>query len=236
MKRTKVECKNCSKLISRSNIGRHENACINGYKKPKSSIDFNTLQLLANDNYVCPYCFKEFSKNKIGIHVKTSHLGIQKQKPQYKVEWNTWNKGLTKETDGRVKQNGQTYKDNLKSGKTQHYINPNRDDMEKYKFLCRFKFNIYDEFKHMVEDIEKIGWYTPPTKKNNYQGNVDGLSRDHIISIKFGFENNILPYYISHPANCDIITQKENSKKREKCGMTVDDLIEAVGQITIIGV
>jgi len=48
------------------------------------------------------------------------------------------------------------------------------------------------------------------------------------VSIIYGFNNNINPNLISHPANCEIITQSNNSSKREKCSITVEELKEQI--------
>lgn len=53
---------------------------------------------------ICEYCHKEFSKYGIKNHIEIVHLGnikrVQGNKGKHQV---AWNKGLTKETDERVK-------------------------------------------------------------------------------------------------------------------------------------
>ena len=68
--------------------------------------------------------------------------------------------------------------------------------------------------------IEKYGWYS---SKNNGD-NADGVSRDHIVSVRYGFDNDISPDVISHPANCQLMQQVKNSSKNSKCGMTLEEL------------
>lgn len=75
----------------------------------------------------------------------------------------------------------------------------NMTEFQKYKRDCLFKFNLADyedEFDFSL--IEKYGWY----KATNNGNNLDGISRDHMYSIRDGFDNNIDPKLISHPANC----------------------------------
>ena len=87
---------------------------------------------------------------------------------------------------------------------------------------CKFKFNVYkypDYFDLSL--IKQFGWYTPP----NRGGNTLGVSRDHLISTNYGFINNIDPKIMSHPANCKIITQSDNSRKHKKCSITLDELM-----------
>lgn len=58
--------------------------------------------------------------------------------------------------------------------------------------------------------------------------NLSGVSRDHMISIKYGYDNHIDPYLISHPANCKLLIHSENMKKNIKCSLTIDELITRV--------
>jgi predicted nucleic acid-binding Zn-ribbon protein len=95
-------------------------------------------------------------------------------------------------------------------------------DKKKYKLDCEFKFNLSDypeEFN--FELIKTYGWY----KAKNHGNNLDGISRDHIYSIEEGFKNKIDPKIISHPANCKLIKQKENSKKHSKSSITIEELL-----------
>jgi hypothetical protein len=93
------------------------------------------------------------------------------------------------------------------------------DNYKIYRWHCRFKFGLSkypDEFN--FELIKKYGWYS---SKNN----IGGISRDHMVSVKYGFENKIDPKIISHPANCKLMTQNENIKKFKKCSMSLEELL-----------
>lgn len=94
-----------------------------------------------------------------------------------------------------------------------------------YRPSCEFKFILYDypeEFD--FELIKKHGWYSPSNKKNN----LKGVSRDHLYSVKYGFINKVDPIIISHPANCRLIRQKENSSKGYKSCITLQELKERI--------
>lgn len=97
---------------------------------------------------------------------------------------------------------------------------------EEYYSKARFRFNVYDypdEFD--LNLIEHLGWYTCPGKKRkNLEKNVSGVSRDHIISVSYGYQHNIDPSIISHPANCRIIRHSENKKKSDSCNITLTEL------------
>ena len=91
-----------------------------------------------------------------------------------------------------------------------------------YRAVCSFKFNLKDfpeEFDFTL--IENYGWYKAKNRGNNLQG----ISRDHMISIRWGFDNNIDPKIISHPANCRLVRHGENVSKGVKNILTLDELL-----------
>lgn len=97
----------------------------------------------------------------------------------------------------------------------------NKTPLQQYRFKCRFLFNVYDYPSYFnIELINKFGWYSPTNKKNN----LDGVSKDHIFSIKDGFLLNVPSEIISHPANCQLILQRANSKKFSNSAITLEEL------------
>lgn len=92
---------------------------------------------------------------------------------------------------------------------------------EKYKQKCLFKFNVYnfpEDFD--LDQIKKKGWY----KASNRGNNLNGISRDHMFSIKEGFIHNIHSVMINHPANCELIEHRKNQKKSFKSKITHKEL------------
>ena len=55
----------------------------------------------------------------------------------------------------------------------------------------------------------------------NCNTNTKGCVRDHLLSRKYGFNNNIPTWIISHPANCEIVLHSENVRR----SFTNDNLI-----------
>ncbi len=98
----------------------------------------------------------------------------------------------------------------------------NKTEKDIYYINCEFTFSnsIYPKLKG-YELVKQYGWYDSIKNKN-------GVSRDHKISINYGFENNINPNLISHPANCEIMLMSDNSVKRTKCSITVNELKEQI--------
>lgn len=91
-----------------------------------------------------------------------------------------------------------------------------------YRSLCKFKFSVksYPDWFDLSK-ITEHGWYSA----SNRGGNVNGISRDHRVSVKYGFNNNIDPKIISHPANCQLMTHPENFKKLDSCSCTLEQLL-----------
>lgn len=90
-----------------------------------------------------------------------------------------------------------------------------------YKNECIFNFNLSDYKKEFdFSLIEQYGWY----KAKNHGNNLNGISRDHMFSIKEGFLQKISPYIIKHPANCQLMRHNDNISKYSKCSITLEDL------------
>ena len=105
------------------------------------------------------------------------------------------------------------------------YKNLDKSSLSYYRKQCGFKFNLKDypdEFDFSL--IEQFGWY----KAKNRGDNLNGVSRDHIISVKFGFDNNIDPKIISHPANCNLLRHSENVSKGKKCDLSIEGLLNKI--------
>lgn len=90
-----------------------------------------------------------------------------------------------------------------------------------YKKNCQFTFSLNsfpDEFDFSL--IQKFGWY-----KASNRGNIpNGISRDHIMSIAYGFKNHIPCEIISHPANCKLMQHTQNMSKNSKSEISLEDL------------
>lgn len=102
---------------------------------------------------------------------------------------------------------------------------PNDGSLRYYRSLCSFKFNVYnypEEFDLSL--IEQLGFYSAKNKGNN----ANGISRDHMLSVKYGYLNKIDPKIISHPANCKLITQSNNASKSDGCTISLENLLNRI--------
>lgn len=100
-----------------------------------------------------------------------------------------------------------------------------KSDLELYRSACSFNFSLKDfpdEFDFSL--VESNGWY----RAKNHGNNQNGISRDHKISVKYGFENGIDPNIISHPANCQLLPHTANVSKGKKCSITLENLLNLI--------
>lgn len=97
--------------------------------------------------------------------------------------------------------------------------------MKEYRSLCQFNFSLNQYSNEFDFDlIKKYGWYSAKNRGNN----LTGVSRDHIISIKYGYENKIPSEIISHPANCQLLRHNDNIRKNTKNIITYNELLEKI--------
>lgn len=93
------------------------------------------------------------------------------------------------------------------------------NDSLTYRNLCKFTFNLKDypnEFDLTL--LTSLGMFHP-------LHNQIGVSRDHLVSIHYGKQNKIDPKILSHPANCQLITQSQNSTKNHSSSITIEELL-----------
>lgn len=103
----------------------------------------------------------------------------------------------------------------------------NRPALINYRADCAFKFNLKDypdEFDFTL--IEIYGWY----KAKNRGNNLNGVSRDHMVSVRHGFDNNIPAEHLSHPANCRLILHNDNISKGTQNFITYEELLNRIAE------
>ncbi len=101
----------------------------------------------------------------------------------------------------------------------------NPDSLNYYRRQCAFQFalkNYPDEFDFPL--IEKYGWYSPTNKRNN----LGGVSRDHMVSVRYGYDNNVDPQILAHPANCRLVLHNQNVSKHTACSISLGGLKQRI--------
>lgn len=127
-----------------------------------------------------------------------------------------------------------TYKNTCKktgiifySDRYKKYHHSIMEDMEIYRNNCRFSFSLSEFPKWFECDIIlKYGWYS--------NSNTTGVSRDHMISVMYGFENGINCNLLSHPANCSLILHSDNQKKGTKCSISIEELKDNIREFNVL--
>ena len=96
------------------------------------------------------------------------------------------------------------------------------DAKEIYKDSCAFKFSPY-EYPAVLgyQLLLQYGIY-------NHHKNRQGVVRDHIVSKEYGWNNKVPGDIISHPANCQFISNIENCKKGADSHMSYEDLLKRI--------
>ena len=98
-----------------------------------------------------------------------------------------------------------------------------RQDFEIYQQESNWKGDILPLL--CEEDLillEKIGFY-------NNRKNKTGAVRDHMLTKFSGFKNKIPPQILRHPANCRLISFKENCAKSARYdSISIDELFEKI--------
>ena len=163
-------------------------------KKYARKKGLNITQDIFQNSKVCPICGKEFHTTR--INQITCSIECGRKYKSLRI----------------AKEKYESITNDIDKGKFLYYI---------YRNQCNFKFALNsfpEEFKFSL--IKENGWY----KAKNHGDNLYGVSRDHIFSVNEAFKNKIDPYYISHPANCELLLHSDNASKSDNCKITINDL------------
>lgn len=98
-----------------------------------------------------------------------------------------------------------------------------RDDitLKDYRLLCRFDFHLKDYADRIdLSSLYEHGMYSAKNRGNN----ADGVSRDHMYSVRDGYDNKVHPSILAHPANCQLVIHRKNASKGRKSVITLDEL------------
>lgn len=98
---------------------------------------------------------------------------------------------------------------------------------EAFRARYRFTFNVY-HYPELFDigTLNQIGWYSPGGRAGKW--NLNGLSRDHKVSVAEAIKNNYDPFYISHVLNCQLIPHTDNNKKNINSCLSYTELVSMV--------
>lgn len=153
VKRHKKQCLKCSRLIALPVFKRHENSCLT-QKRPLS---LKGKYLRVDKTCYCLKCPKIYANISAFVsHFWRMHtVDGRKFIPINGINKEPWNKGLKKETDERLKRNGETYSKNYKDGKFKLG--------QKHSLETREKLS-----KKIQEKVENGTWHLSFSKSKTY--------------------------------------------------------------------
>jgi hypothetical protein len=97
----------------------------------------------------------------------------------------------------------------------------NKDNI--YSYRKKASFNLYPDILHKIKGYDKLCKYGRFSARNK-----EGMTLDHKLSIKFGYDNDIPPYILAHPANCEFLSLKDNSSKNKRCSISYHKLLHDI--------
>ena len=100
-----------------------------------------------------------------------------------------------------------------------------------YRRSCSFEFSVFSFPLWFTEAkilIEQYGWYSTPGSNKRGIKNINGISRDHMISVTDGWQHKIPSNVINHPANCSLMPHKINQKKNSKSSISLEELYQRI--------
>lgn len=163
----KKECSICGELFHPGILWRHEKFCSGVKKQDKKRIILLDESWKQDSGlYKCPYCDKEYIKNGICSHIYKKHtIEGKKQNPNIGYldgSRKAWNKGLTKETDGRLKKQGKTLSKKFQSGELVPHTKGKTLSDETRKKIGKSRS------KYLVENPEKVPYRLNHSSKKSY--------------------------------------------------------------------
>lgn len=208
-----VKCKTCNstiKWISRNNIFCGK-LCANKSREYTEKTREKISKGLAE------YHFKRVKVEKHAIKsMKKSEIESEYKNTQYEFSKIYSGKCAHCKTNFYSRKNSKYCKEH-----SNLYKSGNRN---KYAFT----FNVFDYPELFDLDLVKeLGFYSAGGK---YKKNLNGLTRDHKVSVNEAIKNNYDPYYIKHPLNCELMSFKDNSKKKTRSSITYENLVLLVDE------
>lgn len=216
MKRNTKKCSKCKRNISNSNFKRHVESC--GKEKEKRIKEEWQLE---NGKYKCPFCEKEYSKKGISTHIWKNHTeeGIKFKPTKGKA---SWNKGLTKETDVRIKNYGETYSKRVKSGEIIPNWKGKTHKEESKDKISKAMINF------LKENPNKVPYIINHSSKMSYPEKIffDKLKEENIIGWEYRYRTGIYEYdfaFINKKLDVEIDGSTHNHSKVKKIDKRRDE-------------
>jgi hypothetical protein len=96
------------------------------------------------------------------------------------------------------------------------------NSIQRYRYDSRFIIDFYHlEFIKGYNLLLKFGVY-------DSHSNVNGVVKDHRLSVWFGYTNNVPATLTGHLANCEFLRYKDNIKKSKNSSLSVNELLNEI--------
>ena len=122
--------------------------------------------------YICKYCGRECKNtNSLKNHERLCKSNPNRQESPFvkynKIKGDVWNKGLTKESDERVRRNGESISNLYKSGKIKNWCDGLTKETDKRLFKMSEKIS-----DTILENVKNDNWHTSFSKSKivKYKG------------------------------------------------------------------
>ena len=182
---------------------------------------------LYNPTYASDYCKRACANSR-------NHSDETKQKMRESIlEFRTLNNLPITPTHKECKYCGVTFfsvgknvkkrycSDVCRQTKTNETKRKNLTELHKYRLDCKFTFSLNTYPNEFDFDLIRThGWY----KATNRGNNLNGVSRDHMISIMYGWRNKIPSEIIAHPANYQLLRHNDNISKYTTPSISLEEL------------
>lgn len=152
-------------------------------------------------------------KNIIHNHLYIDNLSPSDIKRKYNIEYTDFGMFIKKCLGLKLR--------NIKQGVNNYYTVSGKavtDAKIIYKKNCKFKFDPFS--------ITSIPGYDLLLARGVYNSryNLNGVDRDHMLSVEYGWRNDIDFKIISHPANCQFLSHVDNMIKNDSSIISLEDL------------
>jgi len=190
--RPRKSCTKCGRLITNSNFEKHFKVC-DGKAKNSNRVKEKWKQ--PNGKYKCPDCNKEFSKKGIGSHVWRMHTKEGQKFNPKKGDKQAWNKGLTKETDERVKRYATACHEGYKSGRNKPSFKGKKHPQETKDRISKSRI------EYLKKHPDKIPYRLNHSSKMSYPEKrfMESLEENNIVGWVYKYQVGLYEYDFAFP-------------------------------------
>jgi hypothetical protein len=210
----------------------------------KDTLPIGIIETSINSEYAlirkCPSCGSDIyytgksCRWNVKLGIRNNTVCNKCNTAKFKTGGKPWNVGIpmsdqAKQKNSQRKKGKTVHSDSYKQwlSKNSYFCQKGKDSTPVRRLLKRLNIS-YDDFlirQVSLKEYRRVVWHItkqqPITILENYEhrglaGQLGAYHLDHIISIKYGFDNNIPAEQIGHISNLQMLPWLENIKKSYK--------------------